>query len=44
MLEGFCVGCPSSLMNRKRGIEQMLTDEIPEVKEVVGAGSSALNT
>jgi Fe-S cluster biogenesis protein NfuA len=29
MLQGACVGCPSSSMTLKMGIELMLIDEIP---------------
>ncbi len=34
-LTGACGGCPMSTMTLKMGIEQMLKQEIPEVKEVV---------
>ena len=34
-LTGACVGCPMSTMTLKMGIEQILKQEIPEVKEVV---------
>lgn len=34
-LVGACQGCPMSQMTLKRGIEQFLQREIPEVKEVV---------
>ena len=34
-LTGACAGCPMSTMTLKMGIEQMLKQEIPEVKEVV---------
>jgi len=30
MRQGACVGCPSSLMTLKMGIEPLLTDETPE--------------
>jgi Fe-S cluster biogenesis protein NfuA len=33
-LHGACVGCPSSLMTLKVGIEQNLRDHVPEVREV----------
>ena len=36
-LTGACVGCPMSTLTLKMGIEQMLKQEIPEVKEVVAA-------
>jgi len=34
-LTGACAGCPMSAMTLKMGIEQLLKQEIPEVKEVV---------
>ena len=34
-LVGACAGCPMSTMTLKNGIEQILKQEIPEVKEVV---------
>ncbi len=34
-LLGACAGCPMSTMTLKMGIERMLKEEIPEVKEVV---------
>ncbi len=34
-LTGACGGCPMSTMTLKMGIEQMLKQEIPEIKEVV---------
>jgi Fe-S cluster biogenesis protein NfuA len=34
-LMGACAGCPMSQMTLKVGIERMLKEEIPEVKEVV---------
>jgi len=36
-LQGHCVGCPMSQMTLKNGIERILKQEIPEVKEVVEA-------
>lgn len=36
-LTGACAGCPMSTMTLKNGIEQVLRQEIPEVKEVVAA-------
>ena len=36
-LTGACVGCPMSTLTLKMGIEQVLKQEIPEVKEVVAA-------
>ena len=35
-LTGHCAGCPMSQMTLKRGIEKLLKQEIPAVKEVVG--------
>ena len=34
-LVGACAGCPMSTMTLKMGIERILKEEIPEVKEVV---------
>ena len=34
-LVGACAGCPMSTMTLKMGIERVLKQEIPEVKEVV---------
>jgi len=34
-LRGSCSGCPSSTVTLKNGIEQLLTTELPVVKEVV---------
>ena len=34
-LTGACAGCPMSSMTLKMGIERILKQEIPEVKEVV---------
>ena len=34
-LKGACAGCPVSEMTLKQGIERLLKDQIPEVKEVV---------
>ena len=34
-LTGSCAGCPFSTMTLKMGIEKILKEEIPEVKEVV---------
>ena len=36
-LTGHCTGCPMSTMTLKNGIERILKQEIPEVKEVVQA-------
>jgi Fe-S cluster biogenesis protein NfuA len=34
-LTGACAGCPMSTMTLKNGIERILKEEVPEVKEVV---------
>ena len=34
-LQGSCSGCPSSTMTLKRGVENLLSHYIPEIKEVV---------
>ena len=34
-LIGACVGCPMSTLTLKNGIERILKQEIPEIKEVV---------
>jgi Fe-S cluster biogenesis protein NfuA len=34
-LTGACAGCPMSTLTLKNGIERILKQEIPEVKEVV---------
>ena len=34
-LTGACAGCPFSTMTLKMGIEKILKQEIPEIKEVV---------
>ena len=34
-LTGACGGCPMSTMTLKMGIEKVLKQEIPEIKEVV---------
>lgn len=34
-LTGACGGCPMSTMTLKQGIERVLKQEIPEVKEVM---------
>ena len=36
-LTGACAGCPMSTLTLKVGIERILKQEIPEVKEVVAA-------
>lgn len=40
-LTGACGGCPMSTMTLKMGIEHILKQEIPEVKEVVAVASTA---
>ena len=35
-LQGACAGCPGAKMTLKAGIERVLKEEIPEVKEVIG--------
>ena len=34
-LQGACKGCPGAQMTLKMGIERMLKEKVPEVKEVV---------
>ncbi|MFC2068180.1 NifU family protein [Chloroflexota bacterium] len=34
-LSGACAGCPMSTMTMKNGIERILKEQIPEIKEVV---------
>ena len=34
-LEGACSGCPMATMTLRHGIERVLKQQIPEVKEVV---------
>ena len=34
-LHGACVGCPSSTMTLKYGIEQTLRNRLPQIKQVV---------
>ena len=36
-LTGACAGCPMSTMTLKMGIEKILKQEIPEIKEVIAA-------
>ena len=36
-LTGACAGCPMSTLTLQNGIERILKQEIPEVKEVVAA-------
>jgi Fe-S cluster biogenesis protein NfuA len=34
-LKGACGGCPMAQMTLKKGIEKILKEQVPEVKEVV---------
>jgi len=34
-LRGACSGCPMASMTLKHGIEQVLKEQVPEVKEVI---------
>jgi len=34
-LQGACSGCPGAAMTLKMGVEQLLKEKIPEVKEVI---------
>ncbi len=34
-LQGACQGCPGATMTMKMGIEKMLKEKVPEIKEVV---------
>ena len=34
-LTGACAGCPMSTMTLRQGIERILKEQVPEVKEVV---------
>ena len=34
-LQGACQGCPGAAMTMKMGIERVLREKVPEVKEVV---------
>ncbi len=34
-LQGACQGCPGAAMTMKMGIEKILKEKVPEVKEVV---------
>ena len=36
-LTGHCSGCPMSQITLKKGIERILKEQVPEVKEVVSA-------
>jgi len=37
-LQGACKGCPGATMTMKMGIERILKERIPEVKQVVAVG------
>jgi Fe-S cluster biogenesis protein NfuA len=37
-LQGACQGCPGAAMTMKMGIERILRQHVPEVKEVVAVG------
>jgi Fe-S cluster biogenesis protein NfuA len=34
-LQGACAGCPGAVMTLKQGVERILKERVPEVKEVV---------
>ena len=34
-LQGACAGCPMSTMTLRNGIERILKERVPEVKEVI---------
>jgi Fe-S cluster biogenesis protein NfuA len=34
-LQGACHGCPSATVTLKQGVERLLREQVPEVKEVV---------
>ncbi len=34
-LQGACSGCPGAIMTMKAGVERLMKEKIPEVKEVV---------
>jgi len=34
-LQGACQGCPGAVMTMKMGIERILKEKIPEIKEVI---------
>ncbi len=40
-LKGACVGCPMASMTLSNGVERVLKNEIPEVKEVRAVGEGA---
>jgi Fe-S cluster biogenesis protein NfuA len=37
-LQGACSGCPGAAMTLKMGIERLLREKVPEVKEVIAVG------
>ena len=37
-LQGACQGCPGATMTMKMGIEKILKEKVPEVKEVIAVG------
>lgn len=40
-LKGACVGCPMSSITLKQGIEYMMRERLPEIKEVRDVGANA---
>ena len=34
-LKGACAGCPGAMMTLKQGVERILKERVPDVKEVV---------
>ena len=34
-LKGACSGCPGAAMTLKMGVERMMKEELPEIKEVI---------
>jgi len=36
-LKGACAGCPMATMTLRNGIERILKEQVPEVKEVIAA-------
>lgn len=40
-LVGACVGCPSSMMTLKMGIERAIRTEVPEIKSVEAVDDAA---
>jgi len=37
-LQGACQGCPGAVMTMKMGIERILKERVPDVKEVIAVG------